>query len=350
MPRDRPTDFRLIIPFPQVKKSFFQAISVKGPVFFGLTVIAILTIAYPVAEADSSILPPTAGNSQTMSLLESMVGPDPNAWRGGGEITVVDNNALLPEAGPLGTMRDIENLPPVDQVSVYVVRPGDTLSRVAQMFQVSVNTIVWANDLPRASAIQAGQVLVILPISGVRHAIAKGDTLASIAKQYHGDVSEIAQYNDLDFNATLIVGETLIIPDGEETPPPPGVGQPRPIRGGGPSYAGYYLRPIRGGVKTQGLHGYNGVDLAVAAGEPIYAAAAGRVIISRASGWNGGYGNYIVIKHDNGTQTLYAHNQSNIVSVDQTVARGQIIGYVGSTGRSTGPHVHFEIRGAKNPF
>ena len=325
MPRDRPTDFRLIIPFPQVKKSFFQAISVKGPVFFGLTVIAILTIAYPVAEADSSILPPTAGNSQTMSLLESMVGPDPNAWRGGGEITVVDNNALLPEAGPLGTMRDIENLPPVDQVSVYVVRPGDTLSRVAQMFQVSVNTIVWANDLPRASAIQAGQVLVILPISGVRHAIAKGDTLASIAKQYHGDVSEIAQYNDLDFNATLIVGETLIIPDGEETPPPPGVGQPRPIRGGGPSYAGYYLRPI-------------------------YAAAAGRVIISRASGWNGGYGNYIVIKHDNGTQTLYAHNQSNIVSVDQTVARGQIIGYVGSTGRSTGPHVHFEIRGAKNPF
>ena len=74
------------------------------------------------------------------------------------------------------------------------------------------------------------------------------------------------------------------------------------------------------------------------------------MIISREGGWNGGYGNYIVIKHGNGTQTLYAHNSRNVVKEGQTVTRGQLIGYVGSTGKSTGSHVHFEIRGAKNPF
>ena len=293
----------------------------------------------------------SVGNSQTMPLLEPLIGPDSNARRGGGDTTVVDGGALLPDSGPSGTMSDIKDLPPADQVSVYVVRSGDTLSEVARMFQVSVNTIVWANDLPRATAIREGQVLVILPISGIRHTIVKGETLKSIAKKYQGDASEIAQYNGLDSNATLIVGETLIVPDGEETPPPPASGrQPHPIRGGGPSYAGYYIRPIKGGVRTQGIHGYNGVDLANLTGTPIYASAGGTVIVSKESGWNGGYAKYIVIQHDNNTQTLYAHNNDNIVARGQKVVQGQVIGYVGSTGNSTGPHVHFEIRGAKNPF
>jgi len=285
-----------------------------------------------------------------MLLLEPLASADPTAARGGGDITVVDNNALLPDSGPLGTISDIKDLPPVDQVSVYVVRPGDTLSAVAQMFQVSVNTIVWANDLSRATAIQAGQMLVILPITGVRHTVVKGETLQGIAKRYRGDVSEIAKYNDLDPSAPLVIGETIIVPDGEETPLPTAPGRPRVVRGGGPSYVGYYLRPITGGVKTQGLHGYNGVDLATTLGEPIYASAAGTVIISKESGWNGGYGKYIVIQHNNNTQTLYAHNSDNIVARGQSVVPGQVIGYIGSTGKSTGPHVHFEIRGAKNPF
>lgn len=285
-----------------------------------------------------------------MTLLEPLASADPSAARGGGNTTIVDNNALLPDSGPLGTMSDIKDLPPADQVSVYVVRPGDTLSEVAQMFHVSVNTIVWANDLPRATAIREGQVLVILPISGVRHTVVKGETLAILAKKYHGDLSEIAQYNDLDPSSALAVGETIIIPDGEEAPLSSIPGRPGTVHGSGPSYAGYYIRPIDGGVKTQGLHGYNGVDLATATGEPIYASAAGTVIVSKESGWNGGYGKYMVIQHDNNTQTLYAHNSRNLVARGQMVTQGQVIGYIGSTGRSTGPHVHFEIRGAKNPF
>ncbi|MFH1170327.1 MAG: M23 family metallopeptidase [Candidatus Vogelbacteria bacterium] len=293
----------------------------------------------------------TIGNSQTIPLLEPLLGPDPNARRGGGDTTIVDGNALLPDSGPLGTMSDIKDLPLADQVSVYVVRSGDTLSEVARMFQVSVNTIIWANDLPRATAIREGQVLVILPISGIQHAIVKGETLKSIAKKYRGDANEIAQYNGFDLDTPLVVGETLIVPDGEETPPPTTSGRrPRPPRGSGPSYAGYYIRPIKGGVRTQGIHGYNGVDLADSTGAPIYASAGGTVIVSKENGWNGGYAKYIVILHDNKTQTLYAHNNDNIVARGQKVVQGQVIGYVGSTGNSTGPHVHFEIRGAKNPF
>ncbi|MBI2100607.1 MAG: peptidoglycan DD-metalloendopeptidase family protein [Candidatus Vogelbacteria bacterium] len=284
-----------------------------------------------------------------MFLLGPDLALDPNWSRGGGEITVVDESALEPELGPLGTVSDLKDLPTSDQISIYVVRQGDTLSEIAEMFKVSVNTIIWANDLRRATDIKEGQVLVILPITGIRHTVAKGETLQSIVKKYRGDLEEVIQFNGLETDAALAVGAVIIIPDGELSAPA-AAGQPRLVRGGGPEYAGYYLRPIRGGVKTQGLHGYNGVDLATATGEPIYAAAAGRVITSRASGWNGGYGNYLAIKHDNGTQTLYAHNQSNIVSVGQWVVQGQVIGYVGSTGKSTGPHVHFEVRGAKNPF
>ncbi len=308
--------------------------------------------AFRYAVADFSLNEGTTSNSQTMVLLEPMASADPKALIGGAEMTVIDGSALVPDSGPLGTMKDIKDIPLADQVSVYVVRAGDTLSQVSKMFGVSVNTIVWANDLSRATAIREGQVLVILPINGIQHTVVKGETLQSISKKYKGDATEIAQYNDLSPTADLAVGEVVIIPDGEETTISETPGRPtRVIKGSGPSYQGYYIRPIAGNRKTQGLHGYNGVDLSNGRiGDEIFASAAGVVIVSKENSWNGGYGDYIVIKHENGTQTLYAHNSRNIVSAGQTVRQGQVIGYVGSTGNSTGPHVHFEIRGAKNPF
>lgn len=295
------------------------------------------------------------GNLQTMPLLKPAMNITPTPARGGGDIKIVDSAAIVPEEGPSGTIADIEK-PKNSTISLYIVREGDTLSEIAEMFGVSVNTIRWANDLSRNSTIQPGQTLTILPVTGVKYTVKRGDTLASIAKDLHGDVTEIAQFNDLEVGSSLSVGMELIIPDGEiavaVTPAP----KPKPLTGssagsGTATYEGYYMRPISGGTKTQGIHGYNGVDLAAPYGTPIMAAASGEVIVSRDSGWNGGYGNYIVIRHDNGTQTLYAHNASNIVSVGQRVVQGQVIGYVGSTGRSTGTHVHFEIRGGpRNPF
>ena len=105
-----------------------------------------------------------------------------------------------------------------------------------------------------------------------------------------------------------------------------------------------------GGRKTQGIHGYNGVDLASSCGEPVFASASGSVILARPTGWNSGYGQYTVLSHSNSTQTLYAHLSKIFVSPGQNVSQGAIIGLIGSTGRSTGCHVHFEVRGARNPF
>jgi murein DD-endopeptidase MepM/ murein hydrolase activator NlpD len=110
------------------------------------------------------------------------------------------------------------------------------------------------------------------------------------------------------------------------------------------------MRPIVGGVRTQGIHGYNAVDLAAPVGTSLMAAASGEVIIAKVGGYNGGYGSYVVIRHGNGSQTLYAHMSRVDARVGQVVSQGEVIGAVGSTGRSTGSHVHFEIRGAANPF
>lgn len=268
--------------------------------------------------------------------------------------------ALVSYGGPSGTTGDVVSTPPTDRISLYVVRPGDTLSEIADMFGVSVNTIKWANNLNSATDVHPGDTLVILPVSGVKRTVAKGDTLKSIAKKYHGDSTEIAQFNGLDPDAPLAVGSTIIIPGGDFAPTAPaarpGVKNPsigpEPYRGGsGSAQPGYYINPVPGAIITQGLHGWNGIDLGAPRGTPVYAAAGGTIIISRSNGaWNGGYGNYVVITHDNGTQTLYSHMRSSIVSVGQLVNAGQLIGYVGSTGESTGPHLHFEVRGAANPF
>ncbi len=290
-------------------------------------------------------------SSQSALVLRAALNVDPNPSKGGGDITIVDDSALLSETGPQGTLADIEeHTQNGGSISIYVVREGDSISQIAKMFNVSTGTIIWANDIKRGSIIHEGQTLVILPISGVQHTVKEGDTLRSIAKKYKGNVDEIIQYNEISEDVVLAVGDIVTVPGGEiATPVYSSSGTI--VRGsGGPTYSGYYLRPIVGGRKSQGLHGYNGIDIAAPVGTPILASASGSVIISRGSGWNGGYGTYIVIRHENGTQTLYAHNSQNIVYIGQYVVRGQVIGYVGSTGRSTGPHVHFEVRGARNPF
>lgn len=291
-------------------------------------------------------------NAQNIPLLDAPTNIDPLAGIGGGDITIVQNNALLPVSGPMGSLADVESESKSrDQIAIYVVREKDNLSSIARMFGVSVNTIVWANDLRRNDLITPGQTLVILPVSGVQYEVRAGDTIKSVAKQFKGDVDEIISFNDLPIDGKLAVGQTIVIPNGESYAVSSGVYSQNPYRGGGgPSYNGYYIRPISGGRKSQGIHGYNGVDLATYCGSPVFAAASGDVIIRRASGWNGGYGFYAVVSHPNGTQTLYAHLKSIIVQSGWHVAQGQVIGYVGSTGNSTGCHVHVEVRGANNPW
>ncbi len=291
----------------------------------------------------------TEPNSQNIPLLQAVISPNPNATSTEVDISIVGETSLSPVAvAAPGEAKTINN----DQISLYVVHQGDTLPAIAKMFNVTVNTIRWGNDI-KGNTISVGQTLVILPISGVQHVVKSGDTLQSIAKVHKGDLDEILQYNNLSLGSKLAVGDVIVIPDGETATVSVSSSKSVGTSKSSKVYEGYYMRPIVGGLRTQGLHGHNGVDLAGSYGSNILASADGEVIISRDSGWNGGYGDYIVIKHANGTQTLYGHLSATSVSVGDTVKQGQVIGKMGNSGQVKGPtgiHLHFEIRGARNPF
>lgn len=301
----------------------------------------------------SNIASAEEGVSETKTaLLEAALNTNPTSTTTLDNLSTVDGKALLSEVGVTGTIVDVYDAPSSDQISVYVVHKGDTLASVAEMYDVSPNTIKWANDIK--GAIKEGDVLTILPVSGINYVVKKGDTLDSIAKKYKADATDIADFNSIDPALGLKIGDTIIIPDAEPTTV--AVTAKKPTSSKKPStnsssLSGYFINPLPGAKKSQGIHGHNGIDLArVAIGTPVLASAKGTVILAKFGGYNGGYGNYVIVSHSNGTQTLYAHLNSVSVTRGQVVSQGQKLGGMGNTGRSTGPHLHFEVRGAKNPF
>ncbi len=307
-----------------------------------------------------------AATSQKMALLEAPI--NVNVRSSNMAELIVDNNALVADMTMEG--EGTAFIATSNEIKTYKVQAGDTIISIAKKYAISANTILWANGLSRAAALKEGQTLVILPISGVQHKVKSGDTLQAIANKYKGDVDEIVAYNDMT-NETLKSGDLIVIPDGEIVAPAPSTSKPKTTTpsttkkiasaalgvgiASGNDSGSYYIRPLTGGVRTQGVHGNNGVDLAASCGVPVYASAAGEVIVSKNNdAYNGGYGNYVVISHSNGSQTLYAHMTNAAVDVGSTVAQGAYIGTVGNTGKVygvTGCHVHFEIRnGVRNPF
>jgi len=309
-------------------------------------------------------------NSQTMALLEANISTIPllenkdekkkeDDIKTNVDVNILSENALLSVTGPMGVSDGTEDRDSsFDQISVYVIRKGDSLSQIAKMYDVSVNTILWANDMKKGDSLKERDVLIILPVSGVKHIVAKGQTLKSIAQKYKVDIIDIADFNDISTNVKLSVGDELIIPDGEisiDGPINTGTSNKNyypktPVK----NIAGYYINPVPGAIKTQGLHGKNAVDLAASIGTPVYASAGGTILLAR-TGWNGAYGNMIIIQHPNGTKTLYAHLFKLASSTGQNVSQGELIGYVGNSGRvraskgGNGAHLHFEVYGAKNP-
>lgn len=308
---------------------------------------------FDIARGEDGGTEPPILHDGTIALLKAAVNSDPNPSKGEVEIAMSEGSALIANSGPEGTLPYREGKKN-GQISMYTVREGDSLSEIADMFGVSMNTILWANNVESAKLIRPGMELLILPVSGVQHKVGKGETLAGIAKKYDADADEIALFNGLESGAGLTAGSSIIIPGGEVVAKTTKTATAAKKTGSSsalPALSGYFGNPVPGGRITQGLHGYNGIDVGAPNGTPIYAAAAGKVLVAKSDGgYNGGYGNYVVISHDNGTQSLYAHMSRTATSVGATVEKGELIGYIGITGKATGYHLHFEVRGAKNPL
>jgi len=233
------------------------------------------------------------------------------------------------------------------EIIEYEVQSGDTLTSISENFGISLNTLLWANNLNKNSLIKPGQKLIVLPISGVIHHVGRGETLNEIAKKYKADIKKIIEFNELE-NEEIFAGDILIIPDG--VMPLPSTPRYAEI----PLASSYFIFPTTGRI-TQGLHWFNAIDIANECGTPIFAAAGGEVLKVK-YGYNQGAGNYLTILHLNGIITLYGHILTSFVNSGNQVSQGQIIALVGGqpgtsgAGRSTGCHLHFGVQGARNPF
>ncbi len=257
------------------------------------------------------------------------------------------NSILLGEATAATTTGRTELL---DEPTEHIVKDGETLNSIGQEYGISVETIRFANSLVY-DRLNVGQSLLIPPVEGTIHTVKNGETISSIARRYNVSSQNIVDFNYLDAPYTLEEGMFITIPDadipdtkryyvGNDSYDTSAYGV-IPYVEGGTKGTGRFQWPFSG-IITQGFHRYHAaIDIAANTGN-IVAADAGTVI--RAGLWQGGYGNAVQVDHGNGYVTSYAHMSVITVSNGEKVEKGQKLGVVGSTGRSTGPHLHFSIQ------
>lgn len=247
-----------------------------------------------------------------------------------------------------------DSVAPREEIITYAVQEGDTLSQIANKFGISLNTLLWSNNLTARSSIRIGRELTILPTTGVLHTVGKGDTALKIASRYNANAEDIFTFNKISPEESLTVGTKLIIPGGEikavvsapstvgrvfASPAKPSGGTPGSGAGSGAG-SGSMLWPTDLRVITQYFGWkHTGIDIDCHFTNDNYAAEAGTVIYS---GWKGGYGYTVEVDHGN-MITRYGHHASIYVSKGDAVSRGQALGRCGTTGKSTGTHLHFEV-------
>jgi murein DD-endopeptidase MepM/ murein hydrolase activator NlpD len=243
------------------------------------------------------------------------------------------------------------------EIIIHVVSEGETISSIAERYGLRPTTILWENNLTEQSKIKPGQELSILPVDGVRHKVARGETIYSIGKKYGLDGSQVQMIVDYPFNEflndetfELVVGQYLMVPEGEKAEVKVATTSTGTTKygtltpdAGTVSALGSFIWPASGGITQRYSFYHKAIDIANRGGGPILAADAG---IVTTAGWpdSSGYGNRVVVDHGNGYVTLYGHLSVIQVVVGQRVKRGDVLGQMGSTGRSTGTHLHFEIR------
>lgn len=279
--------------------------------------------------------------------------------------------AVLRQANP----RTIVPTRPREEAVKYTVESGDSVFGIAQYFNLDPETVLWANydvlnDDPHMISI--GQELYIPPTDGVLYKWKDGDTVEKVAGTFKADPQELLLWpgNKIDITNPVIQPDQMVmIPGGERefrtwvvpTIPRGAAGVNTSIYGpgacdtsaGGAFGSGTFIYPAPSTVLSGNDYwgGHLALDFAAATGDPIYATDSGLVVYSGAVG--GGYGNMVMIDHGNGYQSLYAHLSATSVRCGASVGQGAVIGRAGSTGNSTGPHLHFEIRyfgGFINPW
>ena len=234
--------------------------------------------------------------------------------------------------------------PHTSSITTYTVQAGDTLWGIAAKLNLNAETLIWANGMEDSpDLLRLGQDLTVLPVNGVLHNVVKGDTLESVAKKYKAKPEDILGFenNHLDpKNPALAVGTKIRVPNGTKALPASQLASAS-ASNQAPIVRGHFVWPTSGSV-TQFFWAYHrALDIAAWIGNPVKAADGGTVI---SAGWNNtGFGNMILIDHHNGFVTRYGHLSKILVRVGQSVAQGQLIGLMGSTGNSTGPHLHFEV-------
>lgn len=254
-------------------------------------------------------------------------------------------SAVLSSFDDQGTLTQVSEKPR-DSVIKYTVEDGDTLSTIAEKFNVTTDTVKWANPDLKGEKLTIGQTLAIPPVTGVVIKVIKGETIYSIAKKYKTDAQNILNFpfndfTDLDTFA-LAAGQTLVVPDGVMPEAQP-VYSPRLIAQVGATPGdGQFIWPTQGLITQRPVSYHMALDIANSSLPGIGAADGGQVVLVERPRY--GYGWHVIIDHKNGYQTLYAHLSDIYVSVGQGVAKGSVIGKMGSTGRSSGPHLHFEVR------
>lgn len=235
------------------------------------------------------------------------------------------------------------------KIEYYVVQDGDTVFDIAKKYNITANTIIWENGLNKYGFISLGKKLTILPTTGIIYEVKKYDTISKIAKEYNIEETDIIKTNNITGVSVLQIGQKIIIPGARKVSAPVKV---VPIK------ISSYTKPattVKTSVKSstrllwpascrqisQYYHWrHHAVDIACKSGTPIYAANDG---VIKSAGWATGYGKRVTIDHGNSMRTLYAHFSKIYVSPGQAVNRGDTIGLMGSTGWSTGPHLHFEV-------
>jgi murein DD-endopeptidase MepM/ murein hydrolase activator NlpD len=242
----------------------------------------------------------------------------------------------------------IKSVKPRDKIIDYTVEKGDTLSTIAEKFGVSTETIRWANDLT-GDNITVGDVLKILPVTGIAYKVAKGDSVYSIAKKLDSDPQKIVDFPFNDFanveTFSLVEGQILIVPDGVKPAEQPTFRRQVYIASGPVTFSGLgFTWPVHGIISQFASWYHMAIDIATNYGAPVVSAQNGVVASVSVGAWDYGYGTNVYVRNGD-TETHYSHLSGVNVSAGQTVTAGStVLGWIGMTGRTTGPHLHFEVR------